>query len=795
VSTYRKGSTTSEDVGAPISESHKKSSASALKWSVAFATLVLLGALGSLVGANAVSNSEKTHSLKDFSTSSSQIAATLRLTIEHEQDLVDSTESLLLGNPHATETQFRAWANDLRVLKQYPGLTGLEVINYVTTSQVGAYLERASKTAKGVPTVELLGLRPFYCFSPLAIAKRGEHVAPYSVDFCDGPTTSFITGPRSSGQSEIMPYQYLGRETIEFGTPIYGGGVVPSTVAARERKFVEIIALNLVPTVILHAALVGHQGFAIALSYHGPSSTLVFHQGVIPRGAQTASINIEDGWTVRTFAVRAPSGLLGDGSAPVVLFGGLALSLLLATVIYLLGTGRSRSMLLVGERTEQLQHQALHDILTGLPNRALIVDRIEQLLERNRRHETQGAALYIDLDDFKNVNDSLGHGVGDNLLISVAQRMKSALRGADTIGRMGGDEFVVLVDGGNDEAGPDHVAHRLLDVMRQPLYVEGANGPLTVNVSIGVAIGDRNNADELLRDAGVALYQAKAMGKNQFVVFDDEMRDDVGRRISLEFDLRSALADRQFYLAYQPIYNLEDLSIVGVEALLRWRHPIQGVVQPNEFIPILEKTGAIREVGAWVLNEACSQMVQWHALGNALDMSVNVSARQLDDELFVSQVSNALIASGLDATSLIIEMTETALMQDINSSVARLEEIRALGVRIAIDDFGTGYSSLSHLRQIPVDSLKIDQSFTAALTTSDESKALVKTFIQLGKDLGLGTVAEGVETMSQVELLRENNVGQVQGYLFSRPLDPEAFEVLLFEQQRTIESFVPPMHS
>jgi EAL domain-containing protein (putative c-di-GMP-specific phosphodiesterase class I) len=269
------------------------------------------------------------------------------------------------------------------------------------------------------------------------------------------------------------------------------------------------------------------------------------------------------------------------------------------------------------------------------------------------------------------------------------------------------------------------------------------------------------------------------------------MRDDIGRRIALEFDLRSALTEGQFYLAYQPIYNLEDLAIVGVEALLRWRHPIQGIVQPNEFIPILEKTGAIREVGAWVLNEACSQMVKWHELGTALDVSVNVSARQLDDDLFVSQVRGALHTSGLEATSLIIEMTETALMQDIDSSVVRLEEIRALGVRIAIDDFGTGYSSLSHLRQIPVDSLKIDQSFTASLTTSDESKALVKTFIQLGKDLGLETVAEGVETMGQVELLRENRVGHVQGYLFSRPLDPESFEIQLLEQLRPLAS-IPP---
>jgi diguanylate cyclase (GGDEF)-like protein len=787
VKIYGKGRPVGESVETPIAVVQKRTSRSVFRWSSVTAALMLLGVIGSIVGAHSVAKTQELHNAKDFSTSSNQIASTLRLTIEHQQDLVKSTESFLLGNPHATESQFKTWSSDLRVLKQYPGLTGLEVINYVTTAELGAYLERATKQHNKVPTLLLLGLRPFYCFSPLAIATRAGQAAPYSIDFCDGPTTSFITSPRSSGRSVILPYQYLGHETIEFGTPIYRGGVVPSTVAAREHKFVEIIALNLVPKVILRSALTGHEGFALALSYHGPSSTMVFHQGVIPASAQTSRIRIEDGWTVQTFAVHAPSGIFTNGSASLVFYGGIVLTLTLGAVLFLLGTGRARSVLLVGERTEQLRHQALHDTLTDLPNRALIVDRTGQLLERNRRHRTQGAALYVDLDDFKIVNDSLGHGVGDHLLISVAERMKNAIRGADTIGRMGGDEFVILVDGGDDEVGPEHVAQRLLEVMHKPFFLDGAPAPLTINVSIGIAVGDRSSADELLRDADIALYQAKAVGKNQFVVFNEEMHNEFGRQISLEFDLRSALAGRQFYLAYQPIYNLEDLTIVGVEALLRWRHPTRGVVGPNEFIPILERTGGIREVGTWVLHEACTQMAKWNESGTPLDVSVNVSGRQLDDDRFVSHVRHALTVSGLDARSLIIELTETTLMLDIDSSVTRIEEIRSLGVRIAIDDFGTGYSSLSHLQRIPVDSIKIDQSFTAALTTSDESKALVKTFIQLGKDLGLETVAEGVESVDQMELLRASHVGHVQGFLFSRPLDPETFEIQLNEQRRADE--------
>jgi EAL domain-containing protein (putative c-di-GMP-specific phosphodiesterase class I) len=340
---------------------------------------------------------------------------------------------------------------------------------------------------------------------------------------------------------------------------------------------------------------------------------------------------------------------------------------------------------------------------------------------------------------------------------------------------------------------PDLVAQRLLDVMHQPFQLEGAPMPLMVNASIGIAMSDRKTGSEFLRDADVALYQAKAAGKNQYVFFNQQMQIDIGRRISLEFDLRSALSENQFHLAYQPIYNLEDLTIVGVEALLRWQHPTEGVIQPDEFIPILERTGHIREVGAWVLHEACSQMALWHSRGDTLDVSVNVSGRQLDSDHFVDQIRDALIVSGLAVTSLIIEITETALMLDINMVVKRLQAVRDLGVRIAIDDFGTGYSSLSHLRQFPVDCIKIDKSFTNALATSDESRALVKTFIQLGRDLGLKTLAEGVESVEQIDLLRESNVTEVQGFLLSRPLDPEILETQLLEPMRPAGSSAPPV--
>jgi diguanylate cyclase (GGDEF)-like protein len=414
----------------------------------------------------------------------------------------------------------------------------------------------------------------------------------------------------------------------------------------------------------------------------------------------------------------------------------------------------------------------------------LISDRIDQLLARNRRNETQGAALFVDLDEFKGVNDALGHNVGDRLLVAVAERLQGTLRDVDTIGRMGGDEFVVLIDGGETQAAPALVASRLLDVMRQPFEIEGLKTPLVVNASVGIAIGDRETGVELLRDADMALYQAKAAGKNCFETFFPEMQTALSRRIELEFELRSALEREQFRLVYQPIYSLDDMSLIGVEALLRWEHPERGTVQPDEFIPILEQTGQIREVGAWVLRSACQQMAVWHNAGDTLDVSVNVSGRQLDDDGIVSHIREALRASGLSASSLIIEVTETALMRHVSATARRLASIKSLGVRIAVDDFGTGYSSLAYLQQFPVDCLKIDRTFTNAITSSKESKALISTLVQLGKSLGLRTLAEGVETEAQLEHLRGVRVDEAQGFHLARPLQPEVLEAEILVPRR-----------
>lgn len=429
---------------------------------------------------------------------------------------------------------------------------------------------------------------------------------------------------------------------------------------------------------------------------------------------------------------------------------------------------------------DRIRHQALHDALTGLPNRVLILDRVNSMLARARRHRLPAAALFIDLDGFKDINDTLGHGTGDRLLQAVAARLATALRDSDTIGRLGGDEFVVLVEGAALDAGPELVGERLLDVLREPFDIEGYHGtPLAITASIGIAVGNRGSAGELLRDADVALYRAKAIGKNRLVVFASEMRDAVTDRMKLDMDLHGALERDEFFLEYQPIFELTGGAVTGAEALLRWRHPTRGIVQPDAFVPLLEETGRIVQVGRWVLTEACREAARWHARGHKIDLAVNFSVRQLEDDDFVADIRTALTVNGIDPHSLIMEITETAIMRDTEATAERLRAVKDLGVRIAIDDFGTGYSSLAYLRQFPVDALKIDRSFIAAIADSPESGALTRMLVQLGKTLGLETLAEGIEDQAQYAQLQDDHCDSGQGFLVAKPLDSDTFDYFL----------------
>ena len=311
---------------------------------------------------------------------------------------------------------------------------------------------------------------------------------------------------------------------------------------------------------------------------------------------------------------------------------------------------------------------------------------------------------------------------------------------------------------------------------------------MTVTASIGIAAGDRISAEELLRDADIAMYRAKWDGKNRYVVFETGMQDTVQNRMELEMDLREALENDEFFLAYQPTVNLNDMSPTGVEALIRWEHPVRGIVQPDDFIPLLEETGLIIEVGKWVLQEACSQGAEWRAAGYPIGMAVNVSGRQLDTDQLIDDIERALCDSGLDPEALTIEITETTLMRNVEETARRLAQIKQLGVRIAIDDFGTGYSSLAHLQRFPVDALKIDRSFISQLQHNQEGETLIHTLVQLGKALSIETFAEGIEQQQELSLLRDEDCDNGQGFLFARPLDVAATEAFLAELGRAHRS-------
>jgi diguanylate cyclase (GGDEF)-like protein len=434
-------------------------------------------------------------------------------------------------------------------------------------------------------------------------------------------------------------------------------------------------------------------------------------------------------------------------------------------------------------REEELAFLATHDPLTGLPNRTLILDRVQRMLERAVRSQTPVAALFIDLDNFKSINDTLGHCAGDELLCAVAARLEGVVRQADGLGRLGGDEFVVIAEELTLEVGPELVAERLLDALKEPFSLgQEEQSRVTVSASVGIAMGERSCAEDLLRDADVAMYRAKWDGKNRYVLFESNMHDSVQSRMELEMDLREALAKDEFQLLYQPTFDLSDMTPTGVEALIRWHHPKRGLVQPESFIPLLEETGLINEIGAWVLNEACGQAAAWREAGHMIDIAVNVSGRQLDDDGVIVEIEGALDASGLPAQALTIEITETTLMRNVEDTATRLVAIKKLGVRVAVDDFGTGYSSLAHLQRFPVDALKIDRSFIAGLKHNKEGETLIHTLVQLGKALSIKTFAEGIEQEQELTLLKGEECDSGQGFLFARPLDAASTEAFFREK-------------
>ena len=444
----------------------------------------------------------------------------------------------------------------------------------------------------------------------------------------------------------------------------------------------------------------------------------------------------------------------------------------------------------------ELRVRAFHDALTGLANRALFVDRLEHAIARMKRTRERMAVLFLDLDDFKTINDSLGHGEGDQVLVATAARLQAALRAGDTIARMGGDEFAVLLEDTATSGPPVEVAGRLLEALQAPLL--HGERELFVRASVGVATvhGRRSSAEELLRDADAAMYIAKSRGKDRVVVFEPGMHRAALTRLALKGDLERALERKEFRLVYQPIVDLGTGAMSGAEALLRWQPSSRRTVLPSEFIPLAEETGLIVPLGSWVIEEACREAQRWDAAGGVagLSVSVNVSGRQVAEPGFPQIVADALAGAGLEPGRLILEFTENVLIDDGAHSAGTLAALKALGVRLAIDDFGTGFSSLGYLRRFPIDMLKIDGSFIASLAAGPDQREVVKAIVRLGETLHIETVAEGIETGAQAAELRAMGANRGQGYFFARPLESRDLDELL-AGRRTIPAIgAPALH-
>ncbi|MDQ1709108.1 MAG: hypothetical protein QOG49_493 [Frankiaceae bacterium] len=433
------------------------------------------------------------------------------------------------------------------------------------------------------------------------------------------------------------------------------------------------------------------------------------------------------------------------------------------------------------ESEAKLTQMALHDTLTGLANRALLMEQLEQAISRSARQGGQIAVLFIDLDRFKVINDSLGHDAGDELLVTVAERLNSCLRGSDVAARLGGDEFVVVCENVADSTEALGVAHRLEQAIGSPTTIKGVS--TTITASIGVVIAAAGaSADSLLRDADAAMYKAKDGGRGRFELYDASIGKVASKRLQTENEIRRALDENEFRLHYQPIVDLANNGMVGVEALIRWQHPQRGLIPPADFLTIAEETGLIVPLGTWVLNEACRQLAEWqHDVQTAHDLSVsvNLAAAQVSCRDLVDVVEDALARSGIAPSELCLEITESVLLDATTDSTSRLIGVKGLGVRLALDDFGTGYSSLTYLRRFPVDVVKIDRTFVSGLGTDAADDAIVDSVVGLAQSLGLAAVAEGVETREQAEALQAMGCRFAQGYLYAKPLPADQLLAVL----------------
>jgi diguanylate cyclase (GGDEF)-like protein len=735
------------------------------RWLLAAVTVAVVGVLLTVYADTSLTRATHQRAVQQSRAASEQIASSLNLAIQQESELLVAASAFFVTDPGADQAQFARWITAVRAFTQYPSLNAISEVTIDTPAELPAVSARQAggKGAAGVgTTVQVIppGTRPYYCLGTVWQSRGSQSPTPAGVDFCDTSYGPLFLKMRDTGQPSIVPYGSGTSAELGAAFPVYQGGVVPTTVAARRAAFIGWVAEEVDPRLFMATALRGHRDTAVTLSFRSGTTEAAFSAGSAPAGATATTIPISNGWHVTTRSVVGSGDLFVGDAALVRIGGGLLISLLLGALVYVMGTSRTRALQLVDERTVQLRHQALHDPLTGLPNRALILDRIDQMIARASRDRTRIAALYLDLDNFKQINDTLGHKVGDELLVGVGQRLTSALRDVDTVGRLGGDEFVVLVEGAALSGGTATVADRVLDALSGPFEFEGVDGPVWITVSIGIAEGARPSPERLLQDADIALYEAKATGKQHAMVFSRSMQEALDNRRSLEQDLHGALEAGEFSVRYRTATDLSTRGTAGVAARLCWSHASRGDVSPDVFGPVLEATGRMPEVARWLLRTVCADGAAWRRQGGPVTVSVTACRSHFTDDRFLDDVRQAVADSGIEPERLVITFPESVLGHDDEVTIGRLRSLKATGVRTALGQFDSGYSSLTYLHRYPFDILKIDRTLVVgAVPGGDDTDRLSRTLTQLGRVFDVDVVVEGSAGDREVDPPDRSGIG------------------------------------
>ena len=762
-------------------------------WGAVALVCVAAGSVGSILGAHSVAHSDANKARQASRETSADIASTLKLAIQHQEDFAIGATTFFAGNPKASPAEFEAWARYGDGFHRYPELSKLSLVTLVRAPELPAFEAKLSGrplkalSTRGTRTglrvvpppagggslrIVPSGKRPVYCFAIAGLPRSAARYTPPGLDLC--AVTPGLLSSRDSGQSIYTTVSAGHIEALGIARPVYKGGVPPLGFAARREAFVGWLREVLLPTVVLSQALQGHPGGGARLRHRMGSTNVVFSLGTPQPGAQSITTKLHNGWSARSFGGPVDAGVLADWHALVLLIAGILLSIMLALLVFVVGAGRSRAAA-SAVRARKVPHEDLYDPLTGLPNRALMMDRAQRMLARaGRESGLLVGALFVDIDWFENVNEKLGAAAGDQLLTTVALRLETVIRGHDTVGRLGGDEFVILVESAARGARLDSLARRVIEALHKPVELDNFGPSISLTASIGVAFGRYATPDELLRDARLALEASKAAGKDRYTLFNANMRSVIEGRGVLEVELNAALAQKQFFLLYEPIVDLANQKIVGLETLLRWRHPAQGVLGPDDFLPLAEEIGLSVPIGRWMLEEACTRAAAWNVAGHRVSVSVPLTASQLGRDGFATDVRRALLQSGIEPSLLTLEIDESTVMRDVETATARLEEVKQLGVRIAIEDFGSGYAHHSDLRRLPLDFLNVDQGSLAASDDEDYRSWLLQAILVLGRDLSLTVLAKGIATQEEMITLQMLGCALAQGSFFGEPVPAEA---------------------